>query len=121
MSKPAFSKEQMTVAKDHLQRKIGAGKSVKRVRTPPQIVTITISGPCGTGKSFIKYAIAKMITKKLGLKVEIEELEMRPEVVEKFLSKKKEIKKVLQSMKDRIVYKVTDISTFHSLAVQKQP
>ena len=116
MSKSAFSKEQIASANEHLRRTVAADRLTRRIAadrlTRPQVVTIAISGPCGTGKSFIKYEIAKMIKKKLKLKVEIEELEMQPKEITEFLLRKKEIKKALRN-KGNIVYKVTDISTYH--------
>ncbi len=94
------------------QREIDARKIDKIIKNRPQVVTITVVGPCATGKSFIKYEIAKMIKKKLGLKVEIEELEMKPEMVKKFLSNKKKIKKALRDRKNKIIYKVSDVSIY---------
>ena len=107
-----FSKKQLAVAKDHLKQRIQKAPS-QTITVTPRVVTITISGQPGTGKSYLKYAIAKMITKKLGLKVDIEELDMSSEALTKFKSKKKEIKQALKN--SDIVYKIMDIHTKHPL------
>jgi DNA replication protein DnaC len=73
--------------------------------TKAKSVTITISGPIGTGKTFLKYAIAKFLSKK-GFKTEIEELEMKPEQIKIMMNNKKEIKKALR--KSDIVYKIKE-------------
>ena len=62
-------------------------------------ITITIAGPVGTGKTFLKYMIGKMIKKKLGFKVEIEELEMKTCQIAEMNKNKKSIKKSLKEAK----------------------
>jgi len=105
------------------QREIDAEKLdkiiKKRIRTPPQVVTIIVAGPYATGKSFIKYEIAKMIKKKLGLRTEIEELEMQPKMVEKFLSNKKKIKKALRERRNKIIYKIKDVNIVRDINAYK--
>lgn len=76
-------------------------------------VTITISGPIGTGKTFIQYAINRVLKKKLGLNVKIDKSETLKREMYNIKKNKKNIKKVL---KDKgIIYEVCVVNLKESV------
>lgn len=48
-------------------------------------ITITVSGPAGSGRSFIRHQIAAMLSGRFGLPVQIEERELTGQEVTKRL------------------------------------
>lgn len=72
-----------------------------------QVVTITISGPYATGKTYLKHKIGEYIRKAYGFKVEIEELEEKPEKIKEMLKSRK-VRKNIKTLSDKVIYKIRD-------------
>lgn len=72
-----------------------------------QVVTITISGPYATGKTYLKHKIGEFLQKTFGFKVEIEELEEKPEKI-KLMLRSKKVRKNIYTLSDKVIYKIKD-------------